>query len=595
MNRLKWLLVEWPKIIALALLNVLLSRNIHSDERPQEIFQSRLFLGFCAVVPVMLLPIVVSDAIAHGFFHPDTIQTTSLISLFVVCFILFRVFNLRETAFYLLLSGGLGLYFFDVYITGNLYSPAMIWMPIIPFAIAFYRDFRITLGIGCLFIAFVWVLWELRITGFEFPADEIGDQVDANSYLVEYISVIITAVLLAIYFRYIQNQMKKELQLQTIMYKITSDALEKNRILLKTILNTVPQEISVKDLDGRFLLVNQTFASARGKNSEDILGMNAFDLAPEQPNENEIIAQTDQEVIESAKNVELTMTRGLSEIDLRYFHVIKSPLRDKSQEIIGIVDVGIDITERVKDEQRIIVLERMAAIVQVSGGVCHTFNNINQIILINLELLDEQDQTNKRMVIQKIHNQVKLATDINNQLMTYSRKRFSVKKSIVDINQIVTPFVQNLPSRDHMSLSINFDPQPSLRNVAINPDDFEKILGHLFENAQDAMDDEGTLEIKTFNLEISDSTKKPDPEMQRGTYVGMSVTDSGCGLSSADARKVFEPFFTTKDKALHSGLGLSNVFGIVKEANGHIIIDSEQGQGTKIQIFLPSAEGNFLD
>lgn len=591
----KWLVVQWAKKNAILLLDILLPHNIHGGDGPQEKFQARIFIGFCAIISVMLLPIAVSDVIVYGFFHYDPIQTISIIILFIVCLILFGVFNYRVTAFNLLLSGGLGLYFFSIYTSGGLYSSAMIWMPIIPFIIAYYRGSIITLWIGCLFILFVVAIWLLQVYEHDFTIFNSDENNGYNIVFVEYISAIMTAVLLAIFLRYARDLLENDLKLKTRMYQITSDAFEENRILLKTILNTVPQEISVKALDGRFLLVNRTFASAWGKNSEDILGMNVFDLAPEHPNETELIARTDQEVIENGEILELTTTRGLSEKDLSYYHVIKSPLWNNSREIIGIVEVGIDITKRVKAEQRAIVLERMAAIIQVCGGVCHNFNNINQIILGNLALLDDKYQKNKRTIIQKIQDQVQRATDINKQLITYSREMLSVKKSVVNINKLVARAVQLLRSEAYSPLTIYHNPHPSLWNAIINPDDFEKILGYLVKNAQDAIDGEGTLEFKTFNLEISESTMKPDPEMGEGAYVCMSVTDSGCGISLADSRKAFEPFFSTKNKALHSGLSLSNVFGIVKEADGHIILDSEKGQGTNIQIFLPRAEGNVLE
>jgi len=577
------------KINPLRLINALLPEEAFAPDAKQEMFQARVFVSFCVIMVILLLPIAVKDGVALGPSSKEALTTLGIISVLVFSLALFRVFRLASTAFYVLLVGGFGLYFFDLWNTGHLFSQAMIWGPVFVFSVAYFSGRNLALVVGGVCQVFVWGGWFLVSMGVALPASEFAAREVTFAATIEPSLAFAAGTLLGFFVRQARDKLVGDLERGSVALHMASDALQASQTLLKTVLETVPHGIAVKDPDGRILHVNRAFAASWEKEPEAMMGLEASALVSGHPEETELIVRTDREVAEGGAELELTMIRTRPDGSTRHLHVFKTPFLDARNKTVGIVEVDVDITDRVKAEQRARILERMQAIIQVIGGVCHTFNNINQIILGNLDRLQRSGDSTIRNPAKRIEDAIGRATTVNTQLLTYARQRIPLVKAEVDLAEVVGGVLKKRQSKTSDSTQVKHNTRAGLWRTSINRDELEKVLGYLLANAEEAIVAGGKIEIHTSNLEIEKGDAGPFAKAKPGKYVSLSMSDTGSGMSPAVARKAFEPFFTTKDFAIHSGLGLSNVFGIVKEANGQVHIDSKLGRGTTVQILFPRA------
>ena len=577
------------KINPLRLINALLPEEAFAPDAKQEMFQARVFVGFCVIMVILLLPIAVKDGVALGLSSKEALTTLGIISVLVFSLALFRVFRSASTAFYVLLVGGFGLYFFDLWNTGHLFSQAMIWGPVFVFSVAYFRGRNLALVGGGVCQAVVWGGWFLVSMGVALPASEFAAQEVTFAATIEPSLAFAAGTLLGFFVRQARDKLVGDLERGSVALHMASDALQASQTLLKTVLEAVPHGIAVKDPDGRILHVNRAFAASWEREPEAMMGLEASALVSGHPEETELIVRTDREVAEGGAELELTMIRTRPDGSTRHLHVFKTPFLDARNKTVGIVEVDVDITDRVKAEQRARILERMQAIIQVIGGVCHTFNNINQIILGNLDRLQRSGDSTSRKPAKSIEDAIRRATTVNTQLLTYARQRVPLVKVEVDLAEVVGGVLKKRQVKTSDSTQVKHNTRAGLGRISINREELEKVVGYLLANAEEAIVAGGKIEIHTSKLEIKKGDAGPFAKAKPGDYVSLSRSDTGVGMSPGVARKAFEPFFTTKDFANRSGLGLSNVFGIVKEANGEVHIDTKLGRGTTVQILFPRA------
>lgn len=189
---------------------------------------------------------------------------------------------------------------------------------------------------------------------------------------------------------------------------------------------------------------------------------------------------------------------------------------------------------------------------------------------------------------ERIEQAVQGTTELNDQLLTYSRMRLRPETIVFNPARLLGEILQERCPDSPPSIIWDVRTDSNLHKVCVNREGFIRAVNHLLQNAQEAMGGEGKLKVRAENLEVQQSQKKTQ-SLKPGDYVEISISDNGCGMTRADAKRAFEPFFTTKDPAVHPGLGLSNVFGIIKEACGTIEINSDYGKGTVVRAILPRA------
>jgi two-component system cell cycle sensor histidine kinase/response regulator CckA len=240
--------------------------------------------------------------------------------------------------------------------------------------------------------------------------------------------------------------------------------------------------------------------------------------------------------------------------------------------------------------------QKMEAMGRMAGGVAHDFNNLLTVIQGFTELIvSTQDPTaSSKRYADELMKAAKQASGLTNQLLAFSRKQV-LEPRLVNLNNIVSnieKILRRLLGND-VTLFTNLDPHLGL--VKTDPCQIEQVIMNLCVNARDAMPQGGSLTIETAMTELDDSRTCEAPDLRPGSYVLLSVRDTGFGMDEATQAKLFEPFFTTKAPGKGTGLGLSIVYGIVKQSSGHVAVTSEVGHGTTFTIYLPQAEAPTSD
>jgi nitrogen-specific signal transduction histidine kinase len=247
-----------------------------------------------------------------------------------------------------------------------------------------------------------------------------------------------------------------------------------------------------------------------------------------------------------------------------------------------------DVTERRHLEAQLRQSQKMEAIGQLTGGVAHDFNNLLAIILGNVELLNERIQgaPDQRMMFQEVIAAAMRGAKLTQHLLAYSRQQPLEPRS-VDVRQLVIDLVGLLRRTIGERITIHLSLPDELGHARIDPSQLENALLNLALNARDAMPDTGQLAIEAENIIIEPVAADKLAEIVPGAYVQLAVTDNGVGMSNDIRDRVLEPFFTTKPAGAGSGLGLSMVYGFVKQSGGHLKIYSELGHGTSVRLYLP--------
>lgn len=250
-----------------------------------------------------------------------------------------------------------------------------------------------------------------------------------------------------------------------------------------------------------------------------------------------------------------------------------------------------DITERRSLERQLLQSQKMDAIGKLAGGISHDFNNLLGVILGQTELLQAElgREPTVRRRTEAIDHSARRAAELTKQLLTFSRQQF-VEPRVVDTNVIVRE-IEKLLKRligEDVELTINL--QANTGNIKIDPSQLEQILMNLAVNSRDAMPEGGKLILETAYIELDEAYARQHLGCQAGDFVMLAVSDTGTGMDSQTMGRIFEPFFTTKAEGRGTGLGLSTVYGIVKQNSGYITCYSEVGHGTTFRIYFPRVQ-----
>ena len=253
-----------------------------------------------------------------------------------------------------------------------------------------------------------------------------------------------------------------------------------------------------------------------------------------------------------------------------------------------LVLVQHDLSEHKRLEQQLRQAVKMEAIGRLAGGVAHDFNNLLTAIMGYSSMLVEQLPADSEHVskLVQIDRASKRAAALTQQLLAFSRKQV-LDMSVVDINRVIRDVGEMLGRLIGEDIELLLIEDPGLGKVHGDPGQLEQIVVNLAVNARDAMVHGGELTIETSNAFLDEDYARFHPEVTVGRYAMIGVSDSGVGMDAETCSRIFDPFFTTKEKGFGTGLGLSTVYGIVKQHQGHISVYSEPGMGTTFKIYLP--------
>jgi two-component system, cell cycle sensor histidine kinase and response regulator CckA len=248
-----------------------------------------------------------------------------------------------------------------------------------------------------------------------------------------------------------------------------------------------------------------------------------------------------------------------------------------------------DATERRSLEAQLAQAQKMESVGRLAGGIAHDFNNLLTAILGYVDLM--QGTLAAGDPISRHAQQIRKAADrasmLTRQLLAFSRKQI-LQPRVLDLNGVVEDSTQMLRRLISENIDLVTRLDPALLRVRVDPSQLQQVLLNLAVNARDAMPRGGTLAIVTGNVTLLAGALGRNPEVEPGPYVMLTVEDSGVGMDATTRARIFEPFFTTKRVGEGTGLGLSTVYGIVRQSGGHIVVESEPTHGSRFTIYLPA-------
>lgn len=369
--------------------------------------------------------------------------------------------------------------------------------------------------------------------------------------------------------------------------------------ILLAVLEATPDAIFVKDLDGRYVIVNQAAARFAGRNAADMVGRNDLELYPEETARR--FMADDQAVLAGRDGAMAFEGVATSASGTQAYLVTKGVYRDTAGVALGIYGISHDITELRKAQDSLehtraalFRSQKMEAVGLLTGGISHDFNNILMVILGNLELLKlrlpEGDDDAVELIDETLRA-TRHGQDLTGNLLAFSRRR-QLNPQPVGINALVENIIRLLGRPLGATIRITTATSRDAGVALVDPAALEAAILNIALNARDAMPEGGTLTIRTSKADITQSPRTDD-DLPIGQYAMVAIEDSGTGMPPEVTARVFEPFFTTKTGGGHSGsgLGLSMVYGFVKQSGGTVTIASEVGRGTTVIIYLPQTRG----
>jgi PAS domain S-box-containing protein len=362
------------------------------------------------------------------------------------------------------------------------------------------------------------------------------------------------------------------------------------RDLLNAVVENLPDTIFLKEPvdDGfRYLLVNAAGERLLGRERDEILGRTERDLFPTE--EAAQVVEANRAVIASGRprmftDRKLTTATGVRTVESRMV-----PIAHNGNPVMILAMIR-DVTDAIAREEQFRQLQRMDAVGRLTGGVAHDFNNLLAIIHGNSELLRErfEDGSDAATMTDDVIGAAARGAELVRRLLAFARMQHLEPESI-DLNARLQNVLGLLQRALGEAVSLRVKTAKKLWPATVDPTQVDDALVNLAINARDAMPDGGTLSIETQNVALDEDYAASHVEVVAGDYVMLAVSDTGCGMTPDVIARAFEPFFTTKQEGQGTGLGLSQVFGWVKQSRGHIKIYSELGHGTTVKLYLPRA------
>jgi PAS domain S-box-containing protein len=359
---------------------------------------------------------------------------------------------------------------------------------------------------------------------------------------------------------------------------------------LRSILDTVPEAMIVIDEGGFIASFSAAAAQMFGYTPREVLGRNVNMLMPSPYRErhdgyiDRYLRTGEARIIGYGRVV-----TGLSKDGTTFpVELAVGEARANGKRIFtGFIR---DLTSRQKMEDELRQSQKMEAIGQLTGGIAHDFNNLLTVITGNLEMLEASlNNSAEQELVKEAQDAAQDGAKLTAQLLAFGRRQ-PLNPKLTDIGQFVSAFADLLRRTLGEAIELRMIVTGSAHQVVVDPPQFQNALLNLAINARDAMPRGGRLTIEISHARLDADYAQMYPEVRTGRYVHIAVTDTGIGMSAEVRQRAFEPFFTTKAAGAGTGLGLSMVYGFVKQSGGNIQLYSEPRGGTSVRIFLPSSE-----
>ena len=366
---------------------------------------------------------------------------------------------------------------------------------------------------------------------------------------------------------------------------------------LRSLVEHLPQRIFLKDRNSVYLTCNENYASDLGITPEQIVGRD--DLAFHPPELAQAYRADDQACMATGmvKDVQESYNVGGQE---RWIHTIKVPYHDRQGQVIGVLGIFEDITDRKRMEEerqamerRLLNAQKFESLAVMAGGIAHDFNNQLAVVLGNLEiaLTDQTLDTETRLGIESAVEAAKISAELSHQMRTYAGNTLYYPVAL-DLNEFLNRNSSLLKLCVSNYVRLNMESHITLPPMKGDTDQIQRLVINILVNASEAIGAvDGEVTIRTGVMDCDAAylgRSRLEDKPESGRFVFLEVTDTGCGMGTETLRRLFDPFFTTKFTG--RGLGMAEVIGTVKGHHGAIMVDSEAGKGTTVRVLFPASE-----
>jgi len=367
----------------------------------------------------------------------------------------------------------------------------------------------------------------------------------------------------------------------------TENGLAAQTAVLQTTIDSVPEGVAAFDGMGALTVFNRRFFDLLGlprrlaREGEPFAGLLAADRERAEPVLQPLLGPAAEAAAEDGIDRTVRITFGGREIEIR-----RSAVPDEG----GFLLTCIDVTRRTQAEAIIRRAQKMEAIGHLTGGIAHDFNNLLQVIGSNLDMLAADLRGNERATgrLQNAIVGAERGARLTAQLLAFARRQ-PLQPKVINLGRMVRDMAGLLRRTLGEHVEVEAVVAEGLWNTVVDPSQVENAILNLAINARDAMPDGGKLTIEIANVTLDDGDALEHDEVRAGQFVMLAVGDTGGGMSPDIIARAFEPFFTTKPEGKGTGLGLSQIYGFVKQSDGHIKISSEVGHGTTVKLYLPAS------
>ena len=413
-----------------------------------------------------------------------------------------------------------------------------------------------------------------------FPIDGIVElfqsQFKTNA-LYHLLIYLIGTIGLVLFYVQTSKQMKKRVAIEKQLRRQTEE--------WQNTFDAIPDIITLQDSEMRIIRANRATYDFFQATPEQLIGSTCYSLFRE-----ETTACPGCPGIRSVVDGYQHCSTVEHKFQENFFHICSAPVLDEQGEFQYIVYIARDITDKKKLEEELFQARKMEAIGTLAGGIAHDFNNILAAILgyteiIQLSLPEESPLENDLNQIILAGNR---ASDLIKQILTFSRKKKQQKEEL-RINRTVQEAVKMMRSSLPTTIDIREDINGQCGVVLADPTNIHQIILNLFTNAFHAIGNKlGILQLSLQPVVLSPERVADKPEIKPGSFVELTVQDSGQGMDEITMNRIFDPYFTTKEQGAGTGLGLAVIHGIVEDCNGFIEVESVTGQGTAFHVYLPT-------
>ncbi len=403
---------------------------------------------------------------------------------------------------------------------------------------------------------------------------------------------VLVAIIAAIFFRL---RLKKSIQKIEQNRAQFDKAIMSERSFLRSLIDSADDAIYIKDINGNYLCCNKTSEKMIGLTEAEQIGKSDFDFFAQ--DFAEAIKEKDRVVFETGQSVRVEEALTTAEGDQVHLDSIKAPIFKPDGEIIGLVGISRDITARKQSEAKRLELEaqlrqkyKMEAVGIMAGGIAHDFNNILTIIMTNLELM-RRKMGNEHALSPRIEQAFAASSragELVKQILTYSRQNTQAPQPLqlaIVVEEALKLLRSSIPASIEISTRIEMDARSAM--IDADATQMDEVLINLCHNAVYAMNGKGLLTVSLSKESREEEFCSTTLEPSQNSYLKLTITDTGTGISAEILEKIFDPFFTTKPVGQGTGMGLSICNNIVKRHNGFMAVDSSPNNGSTFSAYFP--------